>query len=309
MNALSIIKRDGRAYIESREVALFIGKDHRNLLRDIRGYCDVLEKSNELKDELINFFVESSYTDSRGRNKLCYLLTKQGCELCANKLAGAKGILFTAAYVAKFNALEMEERQREAANRNAPRLNEFNYAVRNVLNGMSQCFTAPNTVMKFLRGVYEPLGVEVMPFYEDDWYGYYTVTEIAAQIGLYSDSGRPHGHAVSAIISKMDNHAQHAMVIPYGLVGIIRRYDSAAVEWVRNWIAENHYPAIVPYYGFGYHIYYTCIEPADDFDNDTEIDLNEDEGFSEEEMDEICDGCDDCTKCPIRFVCFDDEDE
>ncbi|MDR1579633.1 MAG: Rha family transcriptional regulator, partial [Synergistaceae bacterium] len=105
MNELTIIKLDGCAYIDSREVAVFIGKDHRNLLRDIREYCEILRKSNELKFELINFFVESSYVDARRREKSCFLLTKQGCELCANKLSGVKGVLFTAAYVAKFNAM------------------------------------------------------------------------------------------------------------------------------------------------------------------------------------------------------------
>ena len=52
MNELTIIKHNGGAYIDSREVAVFIGKDHRNLLRDIRGYCEILRKSNELRFRL-----------------------------------------------------------------------------------------------------------------------------------------------------------------------------------------------------------------------------------------------------------------
>ena len=307
MNELTIIKRNGGAYIDSRDVAVFIGKDHRNLLRDIRGYCEILEKSNELKVELINFFVESSYVDSRGREKTCYLLTKQGCELCANKLAGTKGVLFTAAYVAKFNMLEAAERERETANRNTPRLSEFNSAVKNVLDGMSQCYTAPGSVMKFLRGVYEPLGIEVLPFHETDYSGYYTVTEIAAKVGVYSDTGRPHGHAVSAIISKLDGHARHAMVIPYGLVGVTYRYDSFIVEAVRNWLTENKFPSTVHYLDFDYHIYYHCYSyrQLSLFDDDYIFDFND--GYTEDELDEMCEIYYDCDVCPGRHVCCDDE--
>jgi Rha family phage regulatory protein len=296
MSALTIIKQNGGAYIDSRDVAVFIGKDHRNLLRDIRGYCEVMMKSNELRLELINFFAESSYLDSRGRRKLCYLLTKQGCELCANKLSGAKGIMFTAAYVARFNALERAEHEAETKKNTAPRLNEFNSAVKNVLNGMAQCYTAPDGVMKFLRGVYEPLGVEVLPFHETDYYGYYTVTEIAAQIGVYSDTGRPHGHAVSAIVSRIDGYAKHAMVIPYGLVGVIRRYDSFIVEAVRSWLSENNYPSTVPYDGFEYHIYYH-----------RQLSLFDDTGaYTEDELDAFCDEFENCDGCPGRAVCFED---
>ena len=40
----------------------------------------------------------------------CYLISKMGCEVIGNKLTGEKGILFTVAYVTKFNAMEAAER-------------------------------------------------------------------------------------------------------------------------------------------------------------------------------------------------------
>ena len=314
MNELTIIKYNGGAYIDSREVAVFIGKDHRNLLRDIRGYCEIMRKSNELRFELINFFVESSYVDSRGREKSCFLLTKKGCELCANKLSGTKGVLFTAAYVSKFNAMEAAEREAEIKSHARPRLSEFNTAVKNVLNGMSQAYVAPDGVMKFLCGVYEPLGIEVLPFHETDYIGYYNVTEIAAKVGVYSASGRPHGHAVSAIIAGLDNRAfmGHAMVIPYGLVGATFRYDSFIVEAVRNWLAENKFPHIVPYLDFDYHVYYhrqmSLFDDFDDFDDDTILDLDDDlddypDDYTAEELDEMCGKFGDCDECPGFAYC------
>ncbi len=115
MNGLTIIKQNGGKYIDSREVAEAIGKRHDNLLRDIDGYLKTLEKSNALKIEGVNFFIKSNYRDAKSEVRPCYLLSKMGCEMVANKLTGEKGVLFTAAYVAKFNEMETQEKMEQIA--------------------------------------------------------------------------------------------------------------------------------------------------------------------------------------------------
>ena len=256
MNELTIIKCGGGAYVDSREVAEAIGKPHRHLLRDIRRYSGVIEKIGAPNFGLTNFFHEAFYLSAQNKEMPCFLITKMGCEMIANKLTGEKGIQFTAAYIAKFNEMEAAERDAEIKANATPRLSEFNSAVKNVLGGMAYCQTAPGRVLNFLRGVYEPLGIEVQT--DGDEYGYYTATQIAGLIGVYSDTGRPHGHAVSAIISKLENPASHAMVIPYGLVGVTIRYDSQIVDEVQKWITDHGFPSEVPYLNFFYHINYDC---------------------------------------------------
>ena len=306
MNELTIKKVNGGAYIDSREVADAIGKNHKDLLRDIRGYVKILSKYTERNFAPSDFFLENTYFDSTGRELPCYLLSKMGCELCANKLIGEKGVLFTAAYVAKFNEMETAEREAAIKAHARPRLSEFNSAVRNVLSGMSYCFTKPSRVMSFLNGVYEPLGIEVIPFHETDYSGYYTVTEIAEAFGLYSASGRPHGHAVSAIISKIENAPHHAVVIPYGLVGVTVRYSKRIAESVIQWLIDNNFPTEVPYQGFEYHIYYKNRCPVCGDDGDI-IDLDGDDDlkgfFTAEELDEMCGDYGDCDDCPGFFDC------
>jgi len=262
---LTLIKQGCGVYVDSREVADVIGKSHKHLLRDIRGYCEIIKKLNRPNFGLIDFFVESSFIDVCSRTMPCYLLSKMGCELVANKLIGEKGVLFTAAYVAKFNEMEAAEREAEIKAHARPRLSEFNAAVKNVLGGMSYAFTTPTDVMKFLRNVYEPLGIEVQT--EGDYYGYFTATEIASLLSIYSYTGRPHGHAVAAIISKLENYTHHTMVIPYGLVGVTFRYDSHILGEVRDWIADNNNPLLVPHQDFDYHIYYTRQTALLDYDN------------------------------------------
>ena len=97
--------RTAQRTIDSRIVADMVGKEHKNLLADIRTYIGHMD-SAALKIQPSDFFLESSYMDSTGRTLPCYLVTKKGCEMIANKMTGAKGIQFTAAYVTKFNDME-----------------------------------------------------------------------------------------------------------------------------------------------------------------------------------------------------------
>ncbi len=102
-NKLDIFLKGDKLYTDSREVAKMVGKDHKNLLRDVKNYCEILTRS---KLSPLEFFKESSYKDAKGENRSCYNITKKGCEFVANKLTGEKGILFTAAYIDAFHAME-----------------------------------------------------------------------------------------------------------------------------------------------------------------------------------------------------------
>lgn len=79
-----------------------VQKEHKNLLRDIKGYCDILH-SPTLSSE--NFFIEYTYVNSRNQQQPCYLLTRKGCDMVANKMTGEKGVLFTAEYVTQFQVM------------------------------------------------------------------------------------------------------------------------------------------------------------------------------------------------------------
>ena len=101
---LTIINQNGKLLADSREVAEMIGKQHKNLLRDIQGYIKAIEDGSNLSSQ--DFFIESTYKNAQNKIQPCYKLTKQGCEMVANKMTGEKGILFTAEYVQAFNKME-----------------------------------------------------------------------------------------------------------------------------------------------------------------------------------------------------------
>lgn len=110
MKELKIINQNGQLLVDSREVAEMVGKEHSNLMRDIRGYEKTISENSNLNSQ--NFFIKSNYKVP-GNNKTydCYLLTRKGCDMVANKMTGEKGILFTAEYVTKFE--EMENKLKE----------------------------------------------------------------------------------------------------------------------------------------------------------------------------------------------------
>ncbi|MDM5202438.1 Rha family transcriptional regulator [Bacillus velezensis] len=101
---LNLIESNGQYLADSRDVAEVTGKRHSDLIRTIKGYIDTILTDAKLRSS--DFFIASTYEDSKGEIRPCFLLTKKGCEMVANKMTGEKGILFTAAYVDQFNQME-----------------------------------------------------------------------------------------------------------------------------------------------------------------------------------------------------------
>lgn len=108
MNELTPMNFNGIEAVDSRQVAEAVGKEHKNLIRDIRTYCEHL---GELRFELTDFFIESTYTSEQNKEMPCYLCTRKGCEMIANKLTGQKGVAFTALYINAFHAMETHIRE------------------------------------------------------------------------------------------------------------------------------------------------------------------------------------------------------
>lgn len=102
----SLISMTTTKTIESREVAEMIGRKHSELLKDIRRYIGYLAEGKIHSGSL---FLESSYSDQNNQIRPCFLLSKQGCEMVANKLTGKTGTIFTARYVQRFNELELSQ--------------------------------------------------------------------------------------------------------------------------------------------------------------------------------------------------------
>jgi len=110
MNNLTLVNKNQTWYADSREVAEMVEKEHKHLLRDIENYIQILESpilDYGVTMLVSDFFQESSYQlEGSNRKYKCYLITRKGCDMIANKMTGEKGVLFTATYVTKFEEME-----------------------------------------------------------------------------------------------------------------------------------------------------------------------------------------------------------
>lgn len=106
INQLSVFQYNDVDVIDSRQVAEMVEIRHSDLIEKINAYMKYLANG---KFRSLDFFIQSTYNDAQGKPRPCYLLTKKGCDMVANKMTGEKGVLFTAAYVTAFE--EMRKNQ------------------------------------------------------------------------------------------------------------------------------------------------------------------------------------------------------
>lgn len=103
MTQLQVISQNGQLLVDSRDIAVMISVRHSDLLERISGYAKHLTNGNFRSSD---FFIESTYFDAKNESRPHYLITRKGCDMVANKMTGEKGVLFTAAYVTKFEEME-----------------------------------------------------------------------------------------------------------------------------------------------------------------------------------------------------------
>lgn len=112
---LIIFEQGGKLLTDSRIVAKAIEREHYNLVKTIREYCNNL---TAVDFNVSEYFIESVYQDGTGRTLPCFQCTKKGCDMIANKLQGKKGIIFTAKYIEAFERMqEFIETGREYQNK------------------------------------------------------------------------------------------------------------------------------------------------------------------------------------------------
>ena len=73
-------------------------------------------------------------------------------------------------------------------------------------------------------------------------------TGIAKELGIFSEAGRPHDKAVSAIIQKLDLFTDEIVRTAYsrnGHDGVTMQYKESVFRKVKEWLQENGYPTVI----------------------------------------------------------------
>ena len=93
------VNKEEIAICTSLDIAETFGKEHKNVLKDIRE----LECSNEFR--VLNF-EQSTYINSQNHKQPMYYLTRDGFTLLAMGYNGSKAMQFKEGYIKQFNAME-----------------------------------------------------------------------------------------------------------------------------------------------------------------------------------------------------------
>lgn len=115
---ISKIGKQEAAVVSSLDIAETFGKEHKNVLKDIRE----LNCSDEFR--LLNF-EQSNYLNEQNHKQPLYYLTRDGFTILAMGYTGEKAMRFKEVYIKQFNAMEralqgkLVEREKGIAVRNS----------------------------------------------------------------------------------------------------------------------------------------------------------------------------------------------
>ncbi len=125
-----------------------------------------------------------------------------------------------------------------------------------------------NQMVKNIKGALHDAGVdskyiaaEVVRIYSDNGYpvkvpliseipNLWDCTSIAKELGIMSNSGRPHDKAVSGIIQQLDLFRDEVIRTAFsrnGHDGVTVQYKDSVLQKIKEWLEENGYPSTIEY--------------------------------------------------------------
>ncbi len=125
-----------------------------------------------------------------------------------------------------------------------------------------------NQMVKNIKGALHDAGVdskyiaaEIVRIYSDNGYPVkvpvlsdvprlWDCTTMAKELGVLSESGRPHDKAMSAIIQKLDLFTEEIVRTAYsrnGHDGVTVQYKDSVLQKAKEWLEENGYPTVIEY--------------------------------------------------------------
>lgn len=272
-NKLVPIERDGQRVITTDLLAQVYETDTNNIVQNFKR-----NKSN-FKEGLHYFLLQGDdlrafkreVTDSHfavapNVNQL-YLWTERG----ANRHCK---ILDTPKAWEQFDNLEetyflVKEQRKQQARVNAggqkkrPALSSVNMAMKLQTEAAKAAGMAPEYILAALAKAYDPYGIAVPADCLPEAEKLYECEEIARELGILSESKKPHGQAVAAIIKLVGADESEKKVLPFSkdaYSNVTVKYKRSVLEKVRGWLADHQYPSSVPGGRVNYRIFYKSKE-------------------------------------------------
>lgn len=128
------------------------------------------------------------------------------------------------------------------------KLPSVNMMVKNIKEALHDAGVDSKYIAAEVVRIYSDSGYPVNAPVISDVPNLWDCTAIAKELGILSESGRPHDKAVSAIIQKLDIFSDEIVRTAYsrnGHDGVTVQYKDSVLEKVREWLNENGYPTVI----------------------------------------------------------------
>ena len=128
------------------------------------------------------------------------------------------------------------------------KLSSVNMMVKNIKEALHDAGVDSKYIAAEVVRIYSDSGYPVNTPVISDVPKLWDCTSIAKELGILSESGRPHDKAVSAIIQKLDLFTDEIVRTAYsrnGHDGVTVQYKGSVLEKVREWLIENDYPTVI----------------------------------------------------------------
>lgn len=130
------------------------------------------------------------------------------------------------------------------------KLPSVNMMVKNIKEALHDAGVDSKYIAAEVVRIYSDSGYPVNAPVISDVPNLWDCTSIAKELGILSESGRPHDKAVSAIIQKLDIFSDEIVRTAYsrnGHDGVTVQYKGSVLEKVREWLNENGYPTVIEF--------------------------------------------------------------
>lgn len=244
------LTKDGEPWFVGKDVAEILG--YANSRKAIADHVDAEDKTDGV-----------TIRDSIGRDQTPVLINESGLYslILSSKLPTARAFK-------RWVTSEVLPAIRKHGEYTAPkvsqkRLGEVNSAARIIRQTLKEAGMAPQFVAVAMKSLYAPVGVEIPLEGVTLNKQLFDATAIAMQLGVLSRSGKPHAHAISAIIAQVDVLPEEKELAPFqsavsGHAGTNVQYTKSVVAKVRLWLERHEYPDCFEYRGKKYTLRYSA---------------------------------------------------
>ena len=217
----------------------------RNYLAKMNEKQAVMLKNSDVRDKDIrklNNAGEKFITES-GVYKLVFKSRKPNAEAFTDWVTDE--VLPT---LRKTGSYEMPKQKQEKEKKN---LSAANMLVKTVSGIFKDAGVDPMFIAAEAKRLYKEqadIDIQIPLITDDTTQALWDCTSIAKELGIYSESGRPHDKAVSAIIQKIDLFTDEIVKTAYsrnGHDGVTVQYKESVLEKVKEWLEENGYPSLI----------------------------------------------------------------